>query len=117
MNEKLRYIKTADLVLDIDLHNGYWIKAFAIYNYDTRTYDISFYLREKTMDRLVQIETPNAVSFNATYKTIGSAILKYVSTLLSEGYFQDHIATYEYEIKCFDLGLDLLEEENRKEHI
>lgn len=110
MKKRLKYLKTADLVLDIDLYNGYWLKAFAKYNCKTRKYEVTFYMKEKTIDKLALIETLDNVSFNATYKTIGSAILKYVSTLLSEGYLKDSIANYEYEIKCFEQGLELLEQ-------
>lgn len=112
MKERLKYIKTADLVLDIDLHNGYWIKAFAKYNYENRKYDVTFYIKENTIDKLALIETLDNVSLNATYKTIGSAILKFVSILLSEGYLTNSISNYEYEIRCFEQGLELLEERN-----
>lgn len=110
--EQLRYEKTANEVFDIDLHNSYWIKAMAKYNYESKKYDVEFYLKENTIDRLMLIENLNNISFEATYKTIGCAILKYVATLLSKNYFDDCIKHYEYEIMCFDRGHELFEMEN-----
>lgn len=109
---RLRYIRTADMVFDIDLHNGYWIKAMAKFDDKSGKCNVAFYIKENTINQLMLIETLDNVSFDKTYKTIGSAILKYVATLLSENYFDDCIKQYEYEVKCFDRGNELFEVEN-----
>lgn len=112
--ERLTYVKAGDVALDIDLHNNYIVRAIGKYNKDTKEYDIEYYIKEKTIEKYYLIETLNNISFNATYKTIYSAILKHVSTLLAEDYFNDVINNYEYEDKCFELGNEVFELQRKK---
>lgn len=113
--KKLSYIKTSDLSIDINLGNGYFLRASAKYNYISDKYELSFYIREKTIDKYMAIETLNnkKVLFDGNRKTIKTNILHYVSVLLSKNYFNDSIKHYEYELKCFDIGHELIEEQNR----
>ena len=49
--------------------------------------------------------------FTIDEKRLNAAILKKIATLLNEGFFDYYISRYEYELKCFDLGNDVLEKE------
>ncbi len=109
----LKYVKTSDLTLDIDLHNGYSVRIDSIYNHNTKRYDATFYIKENTIETYMAIDTLNCgkVSFGGNRKTIKTDILKYTSFLLSRNYFDDAIKHYEYEVRCFDRGNALFERE------
>lgn len=34
--------------------------------------------------------------------------MKYIETLVEEHFFRKHIQTYDFELKCFDKGIELL---------
>ena len=74
---------------------------------------MAFYIKEYSIDRYEAIETLNNehITFPGDRKTIKTEILRYVSSLLSQNYFEKCIDSYEYEIKCFDRGDELFEEE------
>ena len=68
-------------------------------------------LKENTVDKWDLIEKAEALEFNVDYKIINKAILKHVATLLSDGFFDYYIDRYEYELKCFDIGNDIVKKE------
>ena len=112
MNKRLKYNKYMgiDNIITIDLHNGYTI--IAIIGKDrTGTYDVRLMLKENTVESWDLIEKAEHLKFNATDKTIYSAILKTVGTYLQEGFFDYYINRYEYELKCFEIGNELSEKE------
>lgn len=57
--KRLHYIKTSDFTLDINLDNGYWVRADAKYIYNIKKYEITFYIKENTIDTYHAIETLN----------------------------------------------------------
>lgn len=111
--KRLHYIKTSDFTLDIDLENGYCVRATVKYNYEKRNYEVLFYIKENTIDNYVSIETLNneKISFYGDKRNVKVSILHFVSSCLSDNYFDDCIEHYEYEIKCFDRGHELFESE------
>ena len=108
---KLTYIKVNDNVITIDLHNGYSIMAMSRWEPKNHNYITTLYLKDNTIDTLQLIQGAENIEFNATYKTINSAILKQVSTYLNDGFFKDYIDTYAFEQKCINSGYDLVEKE------
>lgn len=98
-------------ILTIDLHNDYTVIAIKIWNTEEHKYNVQFMLKENTVDKWDLIEKAESVEFDVDYKIINKAILKYVSTLLSEGFFDYYIERYEYELKCIDIGSDVLDSE------
>lgn len=114
--KRLRYIKTSDVTLDINLENGYWVRAEALYNKDTKRYGITFYIKENSIESHHAIETLNneKITFDGNNKTIKTDILKYIECLLSQNYFDNCIKNIEYEIACFDKGHEIFEEERQK---
>lgn len=107
--EKLTYKKVANISLEIDLHNGYSVIVSGLYDTAKQNYKISYQLKDNNMDTFELIL--ENIEIVANPKTIGSAILKYTSTLLSDGTIKKEIEKYEYMMKCFDKGNTLLEEE------
>ena len=98
-------------ILTIDLYNDYSVIAIKIWNPDEHKYNVQLMLKENTVDKWVLIEKAESLEFNVDYKIINKAILKHVATLLSEGFFDYYIERYEFELKCFDIGYETLENE------
>ena len=113
MTKRLKYEKFNNMenIITIDLHNDYLIIAI-IGQVDLNTYNVQLMLKERTVDIWHLIEQAEHLTFNATKQTIYSAILKTVSDYLDEGFFDFYINRYEYDLKCFDIGNDILEREN-----
>ena len=113
-NNKLTYTNYNGCkdIIAIDLHNDYTIIAIKSYNTDNHTYTVEFHLKEKTTDmwQLIQDAT---TTFNTDHKSINGAILKHVATLFTDGFYDYFIERYEYDLKCFDIGNDVLSESNK----
>lgn len=112
MNKRLKYEKYRgmDNIITIDLHNGYTVIAI-IGKDENEDYDVQLMLKENTVDKWDSIEKAEHIKFPNKTKNIYSVVLKTVSTYLQEGFFDYYINRYEYELKCFDLGNDVLEKE------
>ena len=111
-NNRLTYsnYKGCKDIIAIDLHNDYTVIAIKSYNPDDHAYIVEFHLKEKTTDmwQLIQDAT---TTFNTDHKSINGAILKHVATLFASGFYNHFIERYEYELKCFDVGNDVLSEQ------
>jgi hypothetical protein len=108
MQKRLKYEKYRgiDNIITIDLHNNYTVIAIIGKN-ENDNYDVQLMLKENSVDKWDIIEKAEHLIFNATNKTIHSAILKTVDTYLHEDFFNYYINRYEYELKCFDIGNEL----------
>ncbi len=113
MNKRLKYEKyrSSDNIITIDLHNGYTVIAITTYENDKSCYITTLLLKDNTFDDWKLIEGAEKLEFNATPKTINSAILKQVSDFLDEGFFDYYIQRYEYETKCCDIGDEIMQNE------
>ena len=112
-NNKLTYAEYRGCkdILTIDLHNGYTIIAIKSWNPDEHKYYVQLMLKENTVDKWDLIEKAESIDFNVDYKIINKAILKHIATLLSEGFFDYYIDRYKYELKCFNIGNEIVEKE------
>ena len=112
--KKLTYIeyKGCKDIITIDLHNGYTIIAIKSWNAEKENYTVELRIKEKTVDKWDLIEDAECLEFKANYKTINSAILKQVATLLDNGFFDYYIQRYEYELNCFDIGDEIATKNN-----
>ena len=116
---KLTYerINNANDVISINLHNGYTVVAISGKNPETEKYNTTLYLKDSstTPENCVQdlklIEKAECLEFATNEKTINSAILKTVSRFLMDGFFDPYMSRFEYELKCFDRGNELMERE------
>jgi len=110
MTKRLKYEKFRNInnIITIDLHNDYTVIAI-ISKDDEDSYDVQLMLKENTVDNWSLIEKAEHLRFNANNKTIYSAILKQVATYMDEGFFDYYIDRYEYELKCFEIGNDIME--------
>lgn len=98
-------------ILLIDLHNGYTVIAIKLWNSDKHKYIVELRIKENTIEKWDLIEKAEALEFDVNHKIINKAILKQVSDLLSEGFFEYYIERYEYENKCIEKGNEIYENE------
>lgn len=112
-NNKLTYTEYRGCkdILTIDLHNDYTVIAIKSWNPDNQKYTVQLMLKENTVDKWDLIEKAEFIEFDVDYKIINKAILKQVATLLSEGFFDYYIDRYKYELKCFNIGNEIVEKE------
>ena len=113
MREKLTYTEYRGCkdILTIDLHNDYTVIAIKIWNKNKNNYTVEFRITEDNVDKWDYISELESIVFNTNYKSINSAILKYVATLLDQNFFDYYINKYEYELKCIDKGTNFFEQE------
>ena len=95
-------------IITIDLHNDYTV--IAIKSWNPENFMVEFHLKEKTTDMWQLIQDATTV-FNADNRTINSAILKHVATRFADGFYDYFIELYEYDLKCFDIGNNVLSED------
>jgi hypothetical protein len=108
---KLAYTKIGNDTLAIDLHNGYTIIAIELFNYETKKYEVAFYIKDNTVNILDLIDKQQKVEFDTDHRFINSAVLKHIATLLTAGFYDYYIERYEYMMKCFDKGTEFFEKE------
>lgn len=94
-------------IITIDLHNGYTIIAIKSLDKEKDIYCVELRIKENTVDKWDLIEKVERLEFKTN--KINSVILKYVSTLLDKGFFNYYIERNEYELKCFDIGNEMIE--------
>ena len=113
MNSRLEYknYRGCKDIITIDLHNHYTVIAIKSWNSDEHKYTVQLMLKDNTVDKWDLIEKADEIEFHVDYKIINKAILKHVATLLSDGFFDYYIDRYEYELKCFNRGNELFENE------
>lgn len=111
MSEKLTYIKNSNNTIKIDLLNGFSIIIFENYIAYTNKFKISLYLQKDGIDILDLIEEQDDIEIDANKRNINIKLLKYVSSLLSNGFFNYYIERYNYMLRCFDKGNEIIENE------
>jgi len=107
----LRYEIIGNVTLKINLHNGYAVIAIAKWNRETEKYFVSFYLQDvkHNINHFDLIEDCENLEFDSDIKSIKTDITSFVTTLLSENVLDKYIARYEYEQKCFEIGITEME--------
>lgn len=110
--KKLTYKKIANSVIEVDLQNGYTIVAFINNDNDEIKYEVTLYIRDEEISMFDLMGDFEYLEFNTTQKTIHSAILKQIATLMEDGCFNRYFDRYEYMLKCFDKGNELFEQES-----
>lgn len=108
--KRLKYTKykNMDGIITIDLHNGYTILSL-IGKDEAGNYDVELRIKENTVEKWDLIEKAEHITFDAATKNIYSAILKTIGTYLHEGFFDYYIDRYEYDLKCFNIGNEIIE--------
>lgn len=112
--KNLRYekIHNSNTAIIINLHNDYSVKAISGYDMLNEIYTTSLYIKENRSDLWMEINTDEELTFSTNSKNIASAVLSTVSDYFENGFFDQYIDTYEYYLKCFDLGNAQIEMES-----
>jgi len=87
---------------------GYSVKCSYKFNEKEQKYLLSMWLTRSDIDNDFKID---AQYIPGTRGTIRENIIKIVEYALLINYFDRYIQRYEYELKCFDRGNELLETE------
>lgn len=111
--EMLRYTNFCTTAISVDLRNSYHIISVATWNKEEQCYFVSLYIKEKNIDLFELIEKHENVRFDEKDpKSIRSAMAENITKLYSEGFFDYYINRYDFEMKCFDKGIEFWEAEN-----
>jgi hypothetical protein len=113
MMEKLTYVyyRGCENILQMNIGNGYSVLAIKTYDKDLRKYLVEMYLKEESISDWKLIEEAESLEFVTSYKKIDSAILKTAAKFIEDGFFDYYIKRYEYELRCSDIGNEILETE------
>ena len=98
-------------IITIDLHNNYTVIAIKNFNREKNNYSVELRIKQNSIEKWDLIEDAENLEFNTNYKYINSTILKQVSKLLANGFFDKYVNRFEYEISCFDIGNEIAEKE------
>jgi len=109
----LRYETEANVTVSIDLQNGYSIIAMARWDSEKKKYYTTLLLHENTVSKWDLIEEAANIEMDSDMKAIKRDMAQYVTDLLTNGFFNKYIDRYEYELKCFDMGFEILEKERK----
>ncbi|WP_313069810.1 hypothetical protein [Lacrimispora sp.] len=105
----LRYKILSNNVVEVDLENGYKVVAMANWNNDKKKYYTTLLLHENTVSKWDLIEDVANIEMESDMKSIKRDMAQHVTDLLADGFFKKYIDRYEYELRCFDKGFDILE--------
>ena len=109
--KKLTYKKITESLIEIDLQNGYTIRAIIVPNNEENNYEVSLELKDNETSLFDLMGAFEHLTFNATNRTIYSAVLKEVATLMENNQFDKYFDRYEYMLDCFDKGNEFYEHE------
>lgn len=109
----LRYEIIGNIMLDVNLHNGYSVMAIAKWNREIEKYTVTLFIKNNkyNINHFDLIEEYEDVVFESDIKTIKTDITGTITSLLNDGYFNKYIERYGYERKCFEKGNELFEKE------
>lgn len=108
----MRYENTANLVIELDLNDGYYITAMAKWNKESNNYSITLYIRRKYEYILDMMEKFENITFSSEMQNIRNDIMKYVDDKNNTGDFDYYKARYSNMMKCFDLGEEAMRSQN-----
>lgn len=107
----LRYEIINRDTIEVDLQNDYKVIAIARWSRKENKYYVTLMIHEKSVDNWSLIEKAERIPLESDVKSIKKDMAALVTNLLTEGFFNEYIERYEYELKCFDRGNTFFEEE------
>lgn len=104
MKKRLKYEKynNSNDVITIDLHNEYTV--IAIIGLTDNVYTTTLFLKDNVLDNWMLCEKAERITFKCKPQSIYAAILKRVSELNDDNFFDYYIKRCEYESKAFEIG-------------
>lgn len=95
-------------VIEINLGNKYQVVAMLNWKRENNKYGVTLLLHEDSISKW-ELISENEFEIESDPKVIRQNVVKFIEELLIDNYFDKFISVYEYELKCFDLGNDVLE--------
>lgn len=106
----LRYNVEASITISVELNKEYKVWLMANWNKDDQKYNVTMYLQRNDIDLLDKMDELTC-KIESDRQSIKSDLCKMVSYLAEKNNFDQYITRYEYQMKCFDKGNELLESE------
>lgn len=103
----MKYVKHGETI-SVDLGNNYSVFAMAAWDKEDRAYKVTLYIQHNRVELLKPLQDAIDVPIKAKKNTVYSEVVKYIETLIEEHFFRKHIQTYDFELKCFDKGIESL---------
>ncbi len=107
----LRYETKANITVSIDLQNSYTVIAMTKWDNEKKKYFTTLLLHENSVEKWDLIEEAANVEMESDMKSIKRDVAQYITDLHNDKFFKKYIERYEYELKCFDRGFEILESE------
>ena len=108
----LRYRIESSITISVEILNDYIVWAMANWDKEKQKYAVTMYLQRNDVDLLDKMEQLN-YEIESDRQSIKSDLCKMITYLLDNNRFDLFINRYEYQMKCFDKGNELLESETK----
>ena len=111
MFRELKY-DNAGINIDIDLKNGYTVRATYDFNYKERLFNANLYIKNNQIDTYDLMERFENIKIKSRKNTIKGLLAELVEQNYKNGNFDYYIERYQYQQHCFNVGNNI--EENNK---
>lgn len=103
---------TLEFDLPQDKYKGYSVECTYKYSKKKEKYGISMWLKRKDLRDKFKIESEEIDTqyIYGTKETIVDYISRIVEQMVINNHFDDYVERFEYTIKCFDIGCEVLDE-------
>lgn len=105
----MKYENVGNVGIFVNINDDYDVYAIGNCNKEECTYTL--YLKRKDIGMLSVIEKQENINIKSSYKTVKTDLLKIISKLHKDNFFNYYINRFEYEQKCFDYGDDYYNKE------
>lgn len=103
----MNYTKHGETI-SVNIGNGYSVFCMACWNTEKRYYDLTLYLQDDSIEFLKLLQDCINIPLRTKKNTLYSEIMKYIEALVEDRFFVKHIKAYEFEMECFDKGIELI---------
>lgn len=95
-------------------YKGYSVECRYQYDKQKQKYSLSMWLKANGIDERFKIDSQEIDTqyISGTKENIRQNICRIVEQASLSGYFDHYIQRYEYEMRCFNIGNDIVEKEN-----
>ena len=105
----MRYTKHGETI-SVKINDNYSVFAMARWDKEDRQYKVTLYLRNESIGNLSLLLNAVDVPIQAKRNTLYSEVTKYIESLMTDRFFLKAITAYEFELECFDKGIELFDE-------
>ena len=108
----LRY-RNEGTTISVNLpRTDYTVYMMANYNKETDTYHTKLYIMRKDVEDINLID--DEFKFKSNFANLKSDMANHITEQFNKGYFKYYIDSYEYQQKCFNIGLEEMENDNKE---